>query len=704
MERKRNQSRESTQDEERPSSVGFKPMETQEGVEEDVTIEPTQIQNRVVPYPKISHDSIRVPSNQWNVVIPVREGRTRGGKVKRPRNPFDKTRGTEAWKIRQEKAIARANYEKSKDHIPNYGSSRDHQETRVSWEGVQEEENSHASHRERELADLAMEMAGMKEPDQSSSASTGFDLNKRQTRELQRSDWAEARESPENLYEEGNTLFEQHLKKWKDEKPMRERKQKEKEERDPFDENYTLSDDENWRKRNNRDFDSDEDYNSSGPRSRVALYPKEEEGPVTEPKRQKKRIRKETGGSDDNNPHGRKGSDSKTTGDTDEGDIAGGDPELEEEGQVEDDFQELKLDRFLTDPLEGGVLSGKKRNVEDYGTDSETERRAEKMTRSKKEEKIMKEKKTRRTEKSQSSYTGALTEATTSQELQETVEGNSVTQPLFQKGVGGQWGGVRENPTTTTIDTPHGNVNEASTVLMNEKNSSQPPPRETIGDRSEKQSVTRVATSLLNPLGLDKGAIMTRRATRSLGETDQSTNPNEDVTTIDKGVASQVEGGNSAIAMEGIASAIDNPLTKNIVYRDTVPVFEIDTVVTEESTGNSMEPLGTGENYVATGLGNSHEIRVEPIINVVGGIVGTENLTVTLRPLGEGSSEDERKEEGENESVSPRLKYPDPAGGRLHKVLDEDTGEIARKKNVSKKNKKGAKGPKGKKGPKSADA
>jgi hypothetical protein len=252
----------------------------------------------------------------------VGERRTRGGKVKRPRNPFDKTRGADAWKIRQDKAIARAKYEKSKDHIPNYGSSRNRQENSVSWGDVQEQENSHASHREKELAGLAMEMAGMKKPDQSSSASTGFDFNKKQTRELQRSDWAEARESPENLYEEGNALFEQHLKLWKDERPMRERKQKEKEERDPFDENYTLSDEENWRRRNNRDFDSDEDYNSSEPRSRVPLYPKEEEGPVTEPKRQKKRIREETGGSDDNNPHGRKGSGSKTEDDQSQSGVA----------------------------------------------------------------------------------------------------------------------------------------------------------------------------------------------------------------------------------------------------------------------------------------------------------------------------------------------------------------------------------------------
>jgi hypothetical protein len=186
-----------------------------------------------------------------------------------------------------------------------------------------------------------------------------------------------------------------------------------------------------------------------------------------------------------------------------------------------------------------------------------------------------------------------------------------------------------------------------------------------------------------------------------LEETDPSTDPNEGVTTTDKGVTSQVESGNSAIAREGIASAIDNPLTKNTVYRDTVPVLEIDTLATEESTGNAS---GTGENYVATELGNSRETRVEPTFNPVGGIAGAENPNVTLGPLGEGSSEDERIEEEENESTSPRLQYPDPAGERLHKVWDENTGEVARKKNVSKKNKKGAKGPKGKKGPKSADA
>jgi hypothetical protein len=95
-----------------------------------------------------------------------------------------------------------------------------------------------------------------------------------------------------------------------------------------------------------------------------------------------------------------------------------------------------------------------------------------------------KEKKARRTGKSQLSYAEAPTEATTSQEGQETVEESSITQLLFQKGVGGQWGGVRENPTTNTIDTPLGNIFEANTVLMNEKSSSQPPPKESIGNQS----------------------------------------------------------------------------------------------------------------------------------------------------------------------------------------------------------------------------
>ena len=317
---------------------------------------------------------------------------------------------------------------------------------------------------------------------------------------------------------------------------------------------------------------------------------------------------------------------------------------------MEDDFQELKLVRYLTDPLEGGVLSGKKRNVEEYGTDSETERRAEKMTRLTKEGKITKEKKTRRMEKTQVPSTGAPTEATTTREEQETVEGDSVTQPFFQKGMKGQWGGVRGNPTTTTIDAPRGNVTEPSTILMNEENTSQPPPqRETIGDPSGKESVAGVATirSLLNPLGLDKSAIMTRRATRSRGEADPNNNPNEDVATIDKGVASQGKDGNSTVGtMEGIASTVDNPLTENIVYRDTVPVFDIETVVTDENTGNSMEPIGTGGEHVATGLGNSREIRVEPVINVAVGIVGTENLTSTMKPLEDGSSEDEEKKRG----------------------------------------------------------
>jgi hypothetical protein len=321
--------------------------------------------------------------------------------------------------------------------------------------------------------------------------------------------------------------------------------------------------------------------------------------------------------------------------------------------------------------------------------------------RSKGREKVRKVKKTRKTGTSPTPHAGSPIKVTTSQEGQDTVEENKVTQPLLQKGVGGQWGGVREVPTTTTLDIPRASVIDGNTVLMNEKSSSRPSSRESVGNQSARQGVARVATSLLNPLGVDRNAIVTRGVTRSLGETDPSTDPNKRTTTTDKGDTSQVGGGDSAITRGGITNAIDNPLTKNNVCQDTVPVLEVDTLATEESTENAS---GTEKSHVETELGQSHETTVEPTFNPVEGIARAENPDVTSRPFGEGSSEGERIEEEESDSTSPRLQYPDPAGGRLHKVWDEDTGEVARKTNVSKKNKKGAKGQKGKKGPKSADA
>ena len=112
--KEKDQSCESTQDGEEPNSAEVKPMGAQEGGGRDVTVEPVQTQDSVVPYPRNSHDSSRAPSNQqWNVVIPVENRRTKSGKVKRQRNPNDPTRGPGAWKIRQEKAIARANHGKA---------------------------------------------------------------------------------------------------------------------------------------------------------------------------------------------------------------------------------------------------------------------------------------------------------------------------------------------------------------------------------------------------------------------------------------------------------------------------------------------------------------------------------------------------------------------------------------------------------------
>ena len=108
--------------------------------------------------------------------------------------------------------------------------------------------------------------------------------------------------------------------------------------------------------------------------------------------------------------------------------------------------------------------------------------------------------------------------------------------------------------------------------------------------------------------------------------------------------------------------------------------------------------------HVATGQGNSQEVRQGPATDVAIGMVEVENLTSTIGSIGDDASEDRREEEGEGDPMNLRLKYPDPAGERLHKVVDKDTGEIAPRKNGNKKNKKGAKGTKGKKGPKSANA
>ena len=71
-------------------------------------------------------------------------------------------------------------------HIPDYRSSRDYHETSVSWGGVQEEGDSHASRRGRELSGLEEEMAGVREPNQSSSVSTGSGLSKKQKQKLRR--------------------------------------------------------------------------------------------------------------------------------------------------------------------------------------------------------------------------------------------------------------------------------------------------------------------------------------------------------------------------------------------------------------------------------------------------------------------------------------------------------------------------------------
>ena len=349
----------------------------------------------------------------------------------------------------------------------------------------------------------------------------------------------------------------------------------------------------------------------------------------------------------------------------------------------------------------------------DYGTDSENERQAEKLVRVTKERrraKESKENKRRRAEKTQEQSTRTPTNATTTREKQEIGEGDSVSRPIFQKGVGGQWEGMRGNPTTITIDIPQGDVTEPSTVLKNDEDTSQPPPqRETIDDLSGKGSAARAAPirSLLDPLWVDRNVIVTRRATRMMGEADPDNNPEEDVATIDEGVASQEKDLNPTVGtIEGIARTFDNPLTENVVYQDIVPVFDIEMVVTstDGNAENSMEPIGTGVEHVATGQGNSQEIRQGPVIDVAVGMVGMENLTLTMGPLDDGASEDGKEEEGEGDPINLRLKYPDPAGERLHKVVDRDTGEIAPRKNVSKKNKKCAKGTKGKKGPKSADA
>jgi hypothetical protein len=357
-------------------------------------------------------------------------------------------------------------HEDSMDHFPNYGSSRSRQDYSVSWGDVQDPATSHAADREKELAGVANEIAGLKGPDRSSSASTGFDFNRKQRRAFQREEDLEARNPPEDMYEEINWLVEEQQRM---RKAKREKKLKEKEEGDPFDENYSTSEDERWKGHRNRDRDTDEDLCSSEPRIRAS-----------------KRAHEETGDADVNKPHERKRPDLKIEGVTYKGNNAGGDPGSESEGQMENDFQVLKLNRFLSDPGEGGVLSGKKRNVEDYGTDSGTERHAEESIQSKGREKIRKEKKTRKTGTSPSSHAGAPIEATTSQEGQEMVEEDKVTQPLFQKGVRGQWGGVRENPTTTTID-PRTILTGSShqpTQQTNHRRYTQVPPRSSHSRRS----------------------------------------------------------------------------------------------------------------------------------------------------------------------------------------------------------------------------
>ena len=80
---KRDRSHESTRNRERPNSIEFKPIETQDKGEENVTGEPTQIQNEVIIYPESSHNSIQAPFNPGNVAAPIRERRTRSGKIKR---------------------------------------------------------------------------------------------------------------------------------------------------------------------------------------------------------------------------------------------------------------------------------------------------------------------------------------------------------------------------------------------------------------------------------------------------------------------------------------------------------------------------------------------------------------------------------------------------------------------------------------------
>ena len=207
----------------------------------------------------------------------------------------------------------------------------------------------------------------------------------------------------------------------------------------------------------------------------------------------------------------------------------------------------------------------------DYGTDSEDDRRAERLARVTKERrkvKESKESKKRRTEKTRDESTMAPTYATTTLEEREIGEGDGFSrqnQPIFQKGVGGQWGEMRGNPTTITVDTPQGDVTEQSTVLKNDEDTSQPPPQmEAIDDMTVERSVARTALipSLLNPLGVNRNAIVTRRATRMMGEANPTNDPEEDVAIIDEGVASQEEGMNPTVGtVEGVARTFDNPLT-----------------------------------------------------------------------------------------------------------------------------------------------
>ena len=196
---KGDRSQESNWNERGLNSIESEPREAQDEGGGKGTGEPTQRQKGVVIYPEPSRNSTQTP------FIPIGMRLTTTGKIKTVRPPFDQTRGKEGWERRQDKKAIARNHEDSRDHFPSHGTSQNRPDRVITWGDIPDLTTSHAADRDRELAGLAEEMAGLKGPDPSSSASMGFNLNKKQRRELQREEYRIARDPPES-----HQLMEEH--------------------------------------------------------------------------------------------------------------------------------------------------------------------------------------------------------------------------------------------------------------------------------------------------------------------------------------------------------------------------------------------------------------------------------------------------------------------------------------------------------------